>query len=281
MKPLDSSAGAGLAKLFAIAASVALLAAACGPDRDDTLSADAGLEAFQAAGCAACHGQTGGGGIGPAMGGHVAEQVIRQVRAPIGAMPLFDRTELSDDQLDLIVEFVVGLEPVAHGAGEEEDGGDAEHGDDNVELDPRAVLAGHHWMALSAMSVGDVEQAVHHIGDLAAIVEGEHRLGMEEILVLLETGDLALAQQRTTEMLAGFVPEAGAIDELHVRLALQSLVVEDLVEASEHLARIDDAAMVAAVQGGLDAIESGDVAHAVELLREVVGEDDGDGGGDH
>jgi len=262
-------------KLFAVLTAVAVLAAACGPDGDDSVSADAGLLAFQAAGCAACHGQTGEGGIGPAMGGHVAEQVIRQVRAPIGAMPLFERDELSDEQLDLIVEFVVGLEPVPHAPGDEGD-----EGDEIPALDPREVLAGHHWMALSAMAVGDIAQAMHHISDIAAIVEGDHRVGMEEILALLDAGDLAAAEQRTTEMMAGFVPEAGALDELHVKLALQSLVVEDLVEASEHLGRIGDAEMISAVQAGQEAIDSGDVEHAIEALREVVGEDSG-GGVDH
>lgn len=281
MNLLKQSVGSGSSKLFAVAASLALLAAACGPDRDDAVSAAKGLVVFQQVGCSACHGQTGGGGIGPAMGGHLAEQVIRQVRAPIGAMPLFDKTELSDDQLEQIVEFVVSLEPVVHGAGAKVPAGGEEADSEGPVLDPRDVLAGHHWMALSAMSVGDVAQARHHIADLAAIVEGEHRVGMEEILALLDSGDLPAAQQRTTEMLAGFVPEAGAIDQLHVRLALQSLVVEDFVEAREHLARIDDVEMLTAVQGGLDAIDSGDAALAVDLLREAVGEAPGEAGVDH
>lgn len=72
------------------------LAAACGapdptatPTPTETLSiAQQGEQLFQTTGCAACHGLSAEGStIAPALPGHSADQVRRQVRSPLGTMP--------------------------------------------------------------------------------------------------------------------------------------------------------------------------------------------------
>ena len=79
---------------------------------------------------------------------------------------------------------------------------------------------------------------------------------MDEIVALLDAGDLDSAQTRTTEMLAGFVPEAGSVDELHVRLALQALAVDDPTEASGHLERVGGGPFADAALQALEALDA-------------------------
>ena len=69
--------------------------------------ASLGEQLYVSKGCAACHGENGQGSeIAPALPGHTETQVPRQVRAPMGLMPIFppDResepTPVSPPQLD-------------------------------------------------------------------------------------------------------------------------------------------------------------------------------------
>ena len=63
-----------------------------------------GQKLFVSKGCSACHGQDGQGtAIAPALPGHSAAIVKRQVRAPVGIMPLFSPDEISNEELEQIV----------------------------------------------------------------------------------------------------------------------------------------------------------------------------------
>ncbi len=182
-------------------------------------------------------------------------------------MPLFTVVELSDEKLDEIIGFVEGLEPADLGDGH---GG---HGtSDTTTLDPREVLAGHHWMTLTAVQVGNVEGARHHIEDITDEVTGEHLTAMEEILDLIDADDLVTVEQRLKEMVAGFVPEAGSIDSLHLRLALQALAVDDIAEAAGHLGRVGEGEFTDTASDALDALDAGEMDHATELLLDALGE---------
>ena len=63
-----------------------------------------------ASNCAACHGGSGEGGIGPALAGQVIprSEITTIVGSGRGAMPSFDVT-LSPDELAAVVDYVVGL----------------------------------------------------------------------------------------------------------------------------------------------------------------------------
>ena len=66
---------------------------------------------FKANGCATCHGATGEGtAAGPSIVHHTVDQVLAQVRMPSGVMPAFDVAAISDDDLRLIADYIVGLE---------------------------------------------------------------------------------------------------------------------------------------------------------------------------
>ncbi len=101
-----------------------------------TLAPEAhGTQLFSEKGCAACHGQNAeGSAIAPALPGHTAEQVRRQVRNPIGAMPRFGPEKISDEELDELVEFITELTSDGHG--------------EPLDLAMEDVIALHHWMAL-------------------------------------------------------------------------------------------------------------------------------------
>ena len=79
---------------------------------EETLSAAVlpGLQVYRTVGCAMCHGfNAEGSDIAPALPGHTESQVRRQVRAPVGLMPVFTLNTMSDEQLDELVTFIVDL----------------------------------------------------------------------------------------------------------------------------------------------------------------------------
>lgn len=112
-------------------AAVMLGAAACGSDGaatddppGDGPAAATPADAYRIAGCSSCHGTSAEGGVGPALAGHTPEQVRSQVRDPVGDMPSYSTAEVSDEQLDLIVEFIESLDAPAGG----HDHGSHDHG---------------------------------------------------------------------------------------------------------------------------------------------------------
>jgi len=111
---------------FSALFALLLLTAACGSDPTatpvptatptaamdaDHESIEAGEALYKANGCTACHGQEAEGGIGPALAGHTREQVLKQVRTPVGGvMPAFSIEAISEAQLEQIAAFIVSLE---------------------------------------------------------------------------------------------------------------------------------------------------------------------------
>ncbi|MBT8467750.1 MAG: cytochrome c, partial [Deltaproteobacteria bacterium] len=62
--------------------------------------------------CASCHGNRAQGGAGPALAGHTEEQIVRQVRAPVGEMPMFSPRDVSSYGLEALVEMIEGLDAI-------------------------------------------------------------------------------------------------------------------------------------------------------------------------
>ena len=176
-----------LAKLSAagILFTLILTAAACGnaatpapeptPPLDSapssTLAPEAdGPQLFVDKGCASCHGQNGDGSdIAPALPGHTAEQVRRQVRNPIGTMPRFGPEQISDQELEELVEFITGQTTDGH--------------QENLDLAMEDVVVMHHWMAILALKAEGVAEARHHVNHILDLVEpADHRRQMEGVL---------------------------------------------------------------------------------------------------
>jgi len=77
--------------------------AATAPD-----ATDAGKAVYQSK-CAACHGPTGQGAVGPSLIGLSTEHLATRVRSPKGAMPPFPTSAISDSDLQKLVNYIGSL----------------------------------------------------------------------------------------------------------------------------------------------------------------------------
>ena len=221
-----------------------------------------GEELFATKGCAACHGLGATGtGIAPALPGHSAEQVRRQVRNPLGTMPAFGPGQINDRELDLLVAYVESLEV-----------GDAH-------LEPLAIpladaIAMHHWMALTALEAERVDEATHHVAHAFELIEdAEHRRAMQAVMGSLEAGEIHDAEHEIEAMLAGTAEPALSEGELHLQLALGAAQVYDGPEASHHLEHFMAEADETGREGAREALEhiaAGDEEAAEHAIVELI-----------
>ena len=165
-------------------AGLAILALACSqPDPTPAPTVPAAPAAlssnhqlFVDKGCAACHGQNAGGSsFAPPLAGHSAAVVKRQIRAPLGIMPVFPPNKISNEEMEAITTFIDGLE------------GERQHGHSDAPTGPDE-LALHHWMALFSIEAGDPGEGSHHLGHIVDLTEGEHLAQMKKAIELLEGG---------------------------------------------------------------------------------------------
>ena len=257
----------GVALVLAIV--LALLLVACGSNATPTPTPPASLslpeqgqQLYLAVGCSGCHGlDAEGSDFAPALPGHSADQVRRQVRNPQRLMPAFGLDQVSDEELDLLVAYVESLE--AGGSHSEPTA---------LALDEAVAM--HHWMALTAMTADDVVQAMHHVGHAIELLEDqEHRQGMEAVLVSLETGALHDAEHEIEVMLAGIAEPELSMGELHLQLTLSAILVHDAPDATHHLqhfaADVDEREREIA-QKVLEHIDAGDEAEAERAIIELL-----------
>lgn len=172
--------------------------------------------------CAACHGPAGEGtAIGPRVAGHSASAVKLQVRNPLGTMPSFSESQISDEELESIAVFIESLGEPGAPAGEWE------------KAAPETI---HLWMALVAASTDDATDARHHIEDaLTFIQDPDKKAELEEALELIEQGNLHDAAHEI-EHLAGSEPPPGIVlQQFHLVLASHSLEEGDNATARHHL----------------------------------------------
>ncbi len=244
-------------------------------------STSEGQRLFTANGCSACHGPEGqGSAIAPGLAGHTAGQVKRQARAPLGLMPVFPPSKISNAELSQIAEYVESL------AGE------------HVHMriaDPGESLAQHHWMTLFALEDDSPDEAVHHIDHIIDQVTGEHLSQMKQSREETEGGYLHEAVHIIENMLAGVQVDDLTASEMHASLARSSVLIDDIDGALHHLDHLMEAlsgdpavaSQVAEIRGLL---ESGDISDAAHELEELAGttheeehkEEQEDGGGhDH
>ena len=149
-------------------------------------------------------------------------------------MPAFSVTQVSDEQLDEIVEFIEGLE------------GEPGHGE------PNEFVRLHQLMTISAIKADNVVDAVHHLSHIAEVVTGEQLEAIHEAQVLVQAGELHDAEHLIEDLLAGSTtPELDA-HQLHLRLALEALALD---------------------QEALAALRGGDHHEAEELIEALLHEE--------
>ena len=203
--------GYGFAAVAAILHG-ALLAGCGGPSSTATPTPTATLSLVEQSerlyltkGCSGCHGVSArGSDIAPALPGHSADQVRRQVRHPLGSMPAFGPEQVGDEELDLLVAYVESLEV-----------GGPHSEPTALALDEAVAM--HHWTALSALAAEDADEAVHHVGHTIELLEdGAHRHAMEAVLGSLGSGALHDAEHEIEEMLSGSAEPALSMGEVHL-----------------------------------------------------------------
>ena len=229
---------------------------------EETLSAAAlpGLQVYRTVGCATCHGfNAEGSDIAPALPGHTESQVRRQVRAPVGLMPVFTLNTMPDEQLDELVTFIADL------------GGEHAH---MPSFDTGDEMEMHHWMALFALEDGHIDEARHHIDHIIEVTEGDHQGRMRQVLSDIETvGDLHDATHAVEEMLAGMLSDEITEGSMHLKMALSAARIDEaqgVVHHMEHFAALApaeaDGEVIAMAQAGdLEGAEH----HIAEMLEAV------------
>ena len=214
-------------------------------------------------GCAACHGRDAeGAGIAPALVGHSANQVRRQVRAPVGLMPVFPPDKVTNEDLGEIAGFIESLR-----------GG-------HLHQRPTAVadaLAQHHWMALFALEDESGEEAAHHIDHINPLVTGDHLARMQESLRLIEEGDLHDAAHLIEGMIAGTAAPDLTEPAMHLRLALSAAAVEEPADARHHLEHFlassqPNSPEAENVDEAIALLEAGESTEAGHVISGLVGE---------
>jgi len=238
-------------------------------------STSEGQRLFTASGCIACHGPEGqGSAIAPGLAGHTAGQVKRQARAPLGLMPVFPPSKISNAELSQIAEYVASL------------------GGDHVHMriaDPGEALAQHHWMTLFALEDDSPDEAVHHIDHIIDQVTGEHLSQMKEAREETAGGHLHEAIHIIENMLAGVQVDDLTPSEMHASLARSSVLIDDIDGVLHHLDHLMEAlsgnptvaSQVAEIRGLLESGEISDAAHELEELTRKAHEDEHEGGGGH
>ena len=285
--------GMKLMGIFGLVVGLVLTIAACGgiyggdtPSAAPTPSAppsatapptstSEGQRLFTANGCIACHGSEGqGSAIAPGLAGHTAGQVKRQARAPLGLMPVFPPSKISNKELSQIAEYIESLE------------GDHLH---MRVVDPGAALSQHHWMTLFALEDDSASEAVHHINHIIDQVTGEHLSQMTEAKQETDGGRIHEAIHIIENMLAGVQVDDLTPSEMHASLARSSVLIDDIDGALHHLDHLMEAlnadpavaSQVAEIRGLLESGEISDAAHELEELTGKAHEEEHEEDGGH
>lgn len=217
-----------------------------------------GYQLYVSKGCSACHGQDAQGTqIAPALPGHSESIVRRQVRSPIGLMPVFPPDKITNEELALLAQFIAEL-PGGH-----------LH---TKPVDVGQDLINHHWMALLSLEENEIEEGTHHINHIIDLVTGDHLARMQAILQQLEAGDLHEATHNIEGMLAGTADPTLSIGDMHLQMALSSIRVEDLDAAIHHVEHFievegeggaDQGEVILASLGAQEAHEAEDIIQTI------------------
>lgn len=218
-------------------------------------------KSIYSANCAACHG-TEAQGTTVAMGlpGHSATAIERQVRSPMGKMPAFSASQVSDEQLQKMIAYITSL-PAPEG---------------HIEpLDMEDAVIVHHWMAIFALKDGDAEEARHHMEHiLGGLTDAEHKHVMEEAMEMAAAGNFHDAEHEVEELLAGQVQPELSMTQMHLQLASSAMSVRETADARHHMEHfLAEASGMEKVKGEevINLIDMDDMHEAGHALEEMMG----------
>lgn len=196
------------------------------------VSPEAGYALYQSVGCAACHGQEGGGGTGPALAGHNREQVFRQVRAPKGdIMPAFPPERLSDEDVEQIAAWIESL-------GDEM----AMEHDEGEEFALTMNEAAHLRLILDAIAAENEPNAIHHAQHLVDDAAPDILPVAEKLLADLQAGAAHDVEMQAGDILGPLANEGFDLISVHLGMILTALQRGNLADAEHHMASAVEAA---------------------------------------
>jgi mono/diheme cytochrome c family protein len=217
-----------------------------------------GQRLFAEAGCAGCHGPDGLGASAPHIIGHSPDIVKLMVRDPVDQMPAFGETQLSDEQLDKIAEYIGSL------SGSRSD----------VE---RAVRRGvtHLQLALVAIDARDQDDALYHLSEGVRYAHDVDRIPeLNDALELLGNGDWAGAREIIASGSEIRDAEDRPLDEMYLDLGVLALRTGDVEDAVRNLSiyveLTGDAEGRADIEEALGLIESGEIEHALAIAENLL-----------
>ena len=187
--------------------------------------------------------------------------VERQVRNPRFQMPAFSETQVSDEELKAIGQYIGNLS-----------------GDDHAhpeEIEQTAAVETHHWMALEALKADDQAEAVHHVNHIIELLQsGEHRDRMAAVQISLKEGEVHGPEHEIESMLAASASPGLDLFQLHLRQALITLAVEDTSDSEHHVTHALELSDSAVVEDVLELLQGGKLHQAEHEIRELLGEDE-------
>jgi cytochrome c553 len=185
-----------------------------------------GKALFAEKGCIACHGPDAlGTENGPALPGHTAEQVRRQVREPLSQMIRFTEEQVSDAELEKLVVYITSLAPPEAAAAM------PEH-----EHDMSTPAQAHLWMALTAFEADNSADTHHHLQHAIEVADEAQVEAIQAMLDNLDGGDVHAIQHEMETVLAETQAlEKKGLRELHLELALSAIEAREMEDARHHV----------------------------------------------
>jgi mono/diheme cytochrome c family protein len=217
-----------------------------------------GQRLFAEAGCAGCHGPDGLGASAPHIIGHSADIVKLMVRDPVDQMPPFDESQLSEEDLNKIAEYIGSL------SGSRAD----------VERTVRRGIT-HLQLALQAIDIKDEEAALYHLSGGIRYAHDVDRIPeLNDALALLESGDWSGAREIIVSGSEMQEAEQRPLDEMYLDLGVLALRAGDTEDATRNLSLYvdlteDDEARED-IEEALDLIDDGEIEHALAIAEGLL-----------
>jgi mono/diheme cytochrome c family protein len=242
-------------------------------DMTDPALIERGREVFVTLGCTACHGQNAEGtDLAPALAAHSEFAVRRQVRAPIGIMPVYSPAMLPAEDLDAVVAYVLSLVPVEA----TDDSTDAAHEHEHAALAVGDTVFAHHWLLWLALEEENSDDAVHQIGHIQPYITGAHLAQMDNLTALVTAGDFEAARTLAETMVADVNVFGEDSDFVYLQMIYRAIAAED-AEASDHfitdyLEHMKSHDLMGLLEDLQSALDSDDFEAAAALLEAEFGE---------
>lgn len=218
---------------------------------------------FAQKGCIACHGpEAEGTENAPALPGHTAEQIRRQVRDPLSKMPAFTEQQVSDAELEKIVAFITSLTP-------------PEAMQHMHEYEMSVPVQAHLRMAILSLESDNTTDSQHHLQHAIEVADTTQAEAIQTLVDRLNGGDTHEVQHELEEMLTqADAIEGKTMEDLHLELAFSAMEAREIDDAHHHVEHfVETATGVDKLKGEqiLELMDDGDLHNARHGIEGLLG----------